>query len=528
MTRSLSALKLQALSEISATIHKALDLEQALEEMLRVLSRTLHMERGTITLQDPANGSLAIMAAHGLSPEERSRGVYHMDEGVTGRIFRTMRPLHVPDVDADPLFLDRTGARGTKAGERISYTGVPIVMNNEPIGVLSVDRLFSDDVSVEEDIEFLTVLATLVAQFIRLNEAVRQREERLKNENAALLYQVSKEGKGPYIVGKSPPMAEVERQAAKVAPTPATVLLLGESGTGKTLIARIIHELSDRRSGPFVKVNCTSLQESQLEKEIFGHENGSEASARPSRFEEAAGGTIFLDEVGELPPALQAKLLRVLQDRKFERPGSNRTISSDVRIIAATNHDLRELADQGRFRLDLYYRLNVFPIALPPLRNRKEDVQGLLNHFLHNASRAYGRDLYCTPQALDLLHQHDWPGNVRELENMVERLAIMSEDGRIGQRLIKLALAAEAAVSRNRRDESRAEEEAAGQHSQGKPTLREMERNEILLALSESNWIKRRAGEALGLTERQIGYRVRKYGLEERVLSERRRLRERR
>lgn len=526
MTSSISALKIQVLSSVSAIIHKALDLEDALQEVLRILSSTLSMERATVTLLDPDAEHLVIMASHGLSDEERERGVYRSGEGVTGTIFRTASPLHIPDVTRDPLFLDRTGARAMQT-ERISYTGVPIILNNEPIGVLSVDKLFGGETSVQEDIEFLTVLATLIAQFIRLNETVREREEDLRRENVTLKYQLSKEAQGLYIVGKSPSMQEVERQLAKVAPTKATVLLLGESGTGKTLIARIIHELSERKANPFIKVNCASIPENLLESELFGYERGAFTGASGSkagRFEDANKGSIFLDEIGELPLALQAKLLRVLQDREFERLGGNRTIRSDVRILTATNRDLRTLVDKGRFRLDLYYRLNVFPITVPPLRHRKEDVVGLLNHFLRKVSREYGRDLYFTSQALTLLNGHEWPGNVRELENLVERLVIMAEGNRIDRRHIELAMEPEACAIPQPGSVTTPQGDAKAEGAACPPpqparkkSLKEMERDEVLNALRENNWIKRRAGTALGLTERQIGYRIKKFGLEDEV-----------
>ena len=537
MSQSISAMKLQVLSDVSAIIHKALDLEAALHEVLRILSSTLSMERATVTLLDPDSEHLVIMASHGLSDEERRRGVYRSGEGVTGTIFRTAKPLHVPDVTRDPLFLDRTGARATQH-QRIAYTGVPIILNNEPIGVLSVDRLFGGEISVQEDIEFLTVLATLIAQFIRLNETVRAREEDLRRENVTLKYQLSKEAQGLYIVGKSQSMQDVERQLAKVAPTKATVLLLGESGTGKTLIARIIHELSERKANPFIKVNCASIPENLLESELFGYERGAftgAAGSKAGRFEDANRGSIFLDEIGELSLGLQAKLLRVLQDREFERLGGNRTIRTDVRILTATNRDLKTLVDQGRFRLDLYYRLNVFPITVPPLRRRKEDVVGLLNHFLHKVTREYGRDLYFTPQALTLLNGHDWPGNVRELENLVERLVIMAEGNRIDRRHIELAMVPEACALPQEGGEAPAAGMATGLAAGIEPcdpalgarkrSLKEMERDEVVNALRENDWIKRRAGIALGLTERQIGYRIKKFNLEDEVAAGRMRCR---
>ena len=315
-------------------------------------------------------------SSYGLSSEEKQRGVYRLDEGVTGRIFQTGEPYCVPDINKEPLFLDKTGSRKIRRG-MISFLGVPIILHGDPIGVLNVDRLFEDDIAFEEDIDFLKVVATLIGQFISLNKKILEREAVLKRENTSLKYQISKTNKGPYIIGHSGAMTEVQQQMEKVAPTRATVLLLGESGVGKTLIARIIHELSDRKGHPFIKINCAAIPENLLESELFGHEKGSFTGAtgtRPGRFEEADKGTIFLDEIGELPLGVQAKLLRVLQDKELERLGSNRTRTIDIRILAATNRDLGDLVEHNKFRLDLYYRLNVFPIHVPALREDRKSV----------------------------------------------------------------------------------------------------------------------------------------------------------
>ncbi len=521
MNHSISALKLKVLSRISTVIHKALDLERALQDVLSILSTTLSMERGTVTLLDRENGHLVIMASHGLSSVERRRGIYQTTEGVTGKIFRTGQAQHISNVSQDPLFLDKTGAR-KRAKEDFAYTGVPIILNSSPIGVLTVDRLFSDDVSVQEDIEFLNVVATLIAQLISLSETIQKREEVLKQENVNLKYRLSKEAQGLYIVGKSCSMQDVERQMAKVAPTHATVLLLGESGTGKTRIGKIIHELSERRQGSFIKVNCATIPENLLESELFGYERGAftgAVSARAGRFEDAQGGSIFLDEIGELGHGLQAKLLRVLQEREFERLGSNRTVKADVRILAATNQDLRKRIAQGTFRQDLYYRLNVFPVTVPPLRRRKDDIPELLNHFLHRMAREYGRSLSFTAEALDLVQGHDWPGNVRELENLVERLVILTDSGRIGAEVVGKALRADrdrdtGGLGATRTAEIETGTTRAAGIVQAEASLQQMEKQQILAALQETGGIKRHAARRLGITERQIGYRIRKYGLE--------------
>jgi Nif-specific regulatory protein len=526
MPREIAGLQLTVLSAICEIIDKALDLESALVNVLGILSETLSMKRATVTLYDRTTGNLAISASHGLSSEERRRGVYRLDEGVTGRIFQTAEPYYVPDIAKEPLFLDKTKAR-TIEKDRVSFLGVPILVNSHPVGVLNVDRLFGDDVDWHEDISFLTVVATLIGQFMSLNQKVLDREERLRRENLSLRSQISRERKGPYIVGHSLAMQDVERQMGRVAPTRATVLLLGESGVGKTLIAKIIHGLSDRKDFSFVKVNCAAIPENLLESELFGYERGAFTGAtgsKPGRFEEAHRGSIFLDEIGELPLGIQAKLLRVIQEREFERLGSNRTRQVDVRIVAATNKDLGAMAELGDFRTDLYYRLSVFPIRVPPLRERMEDIPGLLNHFLDKMEREYGRRLFLSPQALERLCRYGWPGNVREMENLIERLAIMADEERIERRAVENYLSAESAASF---PETQAGSEAAahGQPAPPRVTLEQTERQEVLAALRRNGWVQYKAARDLGLTARQMGYRIRKFGLDEMVAAERARAR---
>ena len=300
---------------------------------------------------------------------------------------------------------------------------------------------------------------------------------------------------------------------AEVAITKATVLLLGESGTGKTLIGRIIHELSDRKTHPFIKVNCAAIPENLLEAELFGYEKGAFTganSAKPGRFEDAHLGTIFLDEIGELPLTLQSKLLRVLQEREFERIGSNKTRKVDVRIISATNRDLDHLVGQGLFREDLFYRLNVFPVHVPSVRERKEDIPRLLNHFQKEMEREYGRSLTLTTDALNLLLAYEWPGNVRELENLVERLVILTDDKPVEADLIRGFLTQEI----HRPGAVRPIPEQPVQADQCQP-LKETERKEVLAALKRNAWIQYKAARELNLTPRQMGYRVRKFNLEE-------------
>ncbi len=517
MNDHLHRLKLQAIATICQVIDEALDLERTLAGILQILSERLSMKRAAVILPDEASGGLSIVASYGLTDREHRRGVYRLDEGVTGRVFQTARPFVVPDIRDEPLFLDKTGARKFEK-DRLSFIGAPIMRHGVPIGVLNVDRLFDDSVSFEEDLDFLAIVATLIAQFLSLHEKIREREATLVRENVTLRSQLTRERRGPYIVGRSLAMQEVERQIEKVAATRATVLLLGESGVGKTLIARVIHELSGRKRHPFVKVNCAAIPENLLESELFGHEKGAytgAVDARTGRFEDAHQGSIFLDEIGELPAGTQAKLLRVLQEKEFERVGGNRTHKVDVRIIAATNKNLALLAENGGFRQDLYYRLNVFPIVTPPLRNRREDIPILLNHFLEKVAHDYGRTLSYTGEALEFLTRYDWPGNVREMENMVERLVIMAEADRIDEKLLK------SVVSKG----SAALNDVHVRTASCGASLKEIEKTEILSALRRNDWIRYKAARELGLTDRQIGYKVRKFHLEGLIAAERAALR---
>jgi Nif-specific regulatory protein len=512
MNTRVDQLELKVLYDISQIIGQALNLDQTLEVILGILSEYLAMKRGTVTLKNGEKGQLVIRASHGLNAEEKRRGVYRLGEGITGLIFSTAEPFVVPDISKEPLFLNKTGSRKIEKG-RISFIGVPIVLHGETVGVLSVDRLFDEDISFEEDIKFLTILAALVAQLVSLNHQVKAREDNLIRANLSLKAEISEKCKNFFAVGKSPAMSEVQQLIKKVAPTKATVLLLGESGTGKTLVARIVHELSSRSGYPFIKVNSAALPDNLLESELFGFEKGAFTGATESkvgRVEEADGGTIFLDEIGELSMPLQAKLLRFLQDREFERLGSTKTKKVDVRIMAATNKDLAAAVAEGSFRQDLYYRLNVFPIRVPPLRERREDIKALINFFSVKVSREYGCELKFTMSAMEVLQKYSWPGNVREMENLVERLAIITEGGPVDPKNLSPY------VTHIYKDLETEEDESLD-------SLTEMEKRGVVAALERNNWIQSRAARDLGITLRQMGYRVKKFGLEG-VLKQRRSL----
>jgi Nif-specific regulatory protein len=493
--------ELKVLFDICRIVGQAFRLDQVLDTVLGILSDTLEMKRATVTLREEETGHLIIRASHGLTDEERRRGIYRPNEGITGRIFKTAQPFVVPDISKEPLFLNKTKSRHIRKG-CISFLGVPIMLYSEPIGVLSVDRLFGDEVSFEEDVRFLTIVSTLIAQLVSLNKQVKKREEELLKRNSSR-GKMSGKGRLFFMVGNSPSMARVQQQVEKVAPSRASVLLLGESGTGKTLVARIIHELSTRAKSPFVKINCAALPENLLESELFGHEKGAFTGASKSkagRIEEAQGGTVFLDEVGELPLSIQAKLLRFLQEREFERLGSTKTIRVDVRIIAATNRNLEDAVSESLFREDLYYRLDVFPIRIPPLRERKQDIPFLVSHFLKKVGSEYGRNMSISSSAVNMLADYDWPGNVREMENLVERLIIMADSDVIGCEVLPSYL----------KKPPEGEKETRSR-------LEEVERKEILAALERNGWFQTRTAADLGLTLRQMGYRIKKFNLEKEI-----------
>ncbi len=508
-------IELLALYRITELIGTAVNLDKTLSNILGVLNDTMKMERSTLLFFDKTKHKLLIKASSGLSEVEKMRGVYNPDEGVCGQIFQTCSPFIVPDINSEPLFLNRTGARSKVRKSKISFLGVPVMIKGNPEGVLTVDRLFADDISFEEDIRFLTVLATLIAQFVTLHREIEKKEAKLIEENASLKARLHDVHRGHFIIGHSKPMQEVFSMIDKISSSTVTALLLGESGTGKELVAKAIHEGGSRKNNPFIKVNCAALPETLLESELFGHERGAFTGAhasRPGRFELADQGTIFLDEIGEMPLSLQAKMLRVLQEKQFERIGGTKTFTVDVRIVAATNVSLEQAVADGDFRADLYYRLNVVPIVLPPLRDRKDDIPLLFSHFLGQSNERNGRKIKITSELLDFLIDYSWPGNVREMQNLVERMVILAEGDRLSLSDLPPNLFSMERINLEKRKEI-ADRKVSSQPTPARKSLQDIERAEIEAALRRNGWVQVRAARELGLTERQIGYRIKKYGL---------------
>lgn len=390
--------------------------------------------------------------------------------------------------------------------DNIAFLCVPVKFKNEILGVLSVDRLFLKSVSFEEDLKLLKIISSLISQSVKLHQRVEQQKQALILEKEQLKHQLKSRYNIANIIGYSDKMQEVFEAVHRVAPSKASVLLQGESGTGKELIAKAIHYMSPRAKAPFVKVNCASIPEGLLESELFGHEKGAftgATSMRKGRFEHADKGSIFLDEVGDLPLPLQPKILRVIQEREFERVGGERTIKIDIRLIAATSRNLEELVSKGKFREDLYYRLNVVPIFLPPLRERKDDIPLLTEHFLRKFNEENCKTVDINTEVLDIFLNYQWPGNVRELENTIERLVVMSSSNVIKPLDLPLTMRELSVESRYRFEDGNALIS----------TIEKVEKTRISEALKQTGGIKARAARLIGLTPRQIGYKIKKYGL---------------
>jgi Nif-specific regulatory protein len=490
------------LYEIAKAIHVTLDLRKVLYKVLDLLAEHLGMNRGSITLLNPDTSEIQIEVAHGISPAAKTRGRYKLGEGITGRVIESGRPMAVPNIDTEPLFLDRTGARSQTDRSKISFICVPIKEGQRIIGALSVDRIFEGSFPLDEDVRLLTIISSLIGQKVALLEKIKREKDQLREENLRLRRELSKKYSFSNIIGNSRKIQEVFHLITQVAKSNANVLLLGESGTGKELVANAIHYNSLRSDKPLVKVNCAALPANLVEAELFGYEKGAFTGAnneKPGKFELANGGTIFLDEIGALALEGQGKLLRVLQEKELERLGGTKIIKVNVRLMAATNKDLAGAVETGTFREDLFYRLNVYPIYLPSLREREADMLLLADYFLEKYAGEYNKDIkrISTP-AIDALVRYHWPGNVRELENCMERAVLLCDDQVIHSYHLPPTL-------------QTAEETGTQQSQSLEDAVESFERELLIDALKSSRGKMRQAAKALETTERIFGYKAKKY-----------------
>ncbi|MFW5835915.1 MAG: sigma-54 interaction domain-containing protein [bacterium] len=497
---------LPMLSAIAASIHTNQSFEAVSDSVAKTIR--LHLQGTTriaLSIYNQETGALFIEKSWGLSEEQKLRGVYRSGEGITGRVLQEGTPIIIPRVSEEPAFLNRTGGGTVEPEEDFAFMCVPVLWQHEVLGTLSVDRPVSTRKRLEDDLSLLSIITAMIAQAVQIYKSHLEENALLKEENRRLRDALYQSVKPSSIVGNSRSMRQCLALLEKVYNKSTPVLVLGESGTGKELIAQALHFNSERKDKPFVSFNCAALPENLAESELFGHEKGSFTGASASRkgkFEEADGGSIFLDEVGELSPGIQAKLLRVLQNGEVEKIGSNRPIKVRVRVICATHRDLPAMIANGEFREDLYYRINVFPITIPPLRERGSDILLLANHFVERYSEVHGNPVKrISSPAIDLLMSYHWPGNVRELENTIERAVILSEDGVIHSYHLPPSL--QSAQSSNTK-----------MHGTLQSRMDELEREMIVEALKYARGKMAKAARELGLTERVMALRLKKYNID--------------
>jgi Nif-specific regulatory protein len=492
--------RLATLLEISQALSGVLNLKGALHSVLNLLERRHEVVSSAIVLQDEETRAFQVEAAGGARPAG-GRGRQRPGDAMTARVVDTGRAVVVPQVSREPALAHAAGR-----GEQ-TFIAVPILVGRRPAGALEIYLRFKKDRDYQRSLEFYRLVASMMAHAIKAARLVEADRHRLAEENEHLRDELRDRYAFRNIIGNSAPIQQVYEQVTQVARTNTTVLIRGESGTGKEMIAHAIHYNSPRAKKPFVKVSCAALPESLIESELFGYEKGAFTGAqntKKGRFELADGGTLFLDEIGDLNPSTQVKLLRVLQEREIERLGGTTTIKINVRLIAATHQPLETLIEDGGFRSDLYYRLAVFTIFAPPLRERKPDIMLLADHFLEKYSGEHGKRIrrVSTP-AIDMLTSYHWPGNVRELENTIERSVLVCDGGVIhGHHLPPALQTAEASGTTPRM--SLAE------------SVEAFERDLLQDALKSTRGNRARAARLLGTTERIFNDKVRKYGVDAR------------
>ncbi len=506
------------IQNVMAQLGKGLVLETLLREMLHLLSEMLGLNRGRIILHDSTTDTYRIQYSYGLTKDEAARGQYRLGEGITGRVLEHGQLIIVQNIHNEPTFLARAVERDRLPAEPVSFIAVPITVGQKIVGVLACHRIRHRNRSLADDATILRMLSGLTGQLLQLNDALQEKTRGLEQHNDLLARALANATARYGIIGTSPPLLRAIAELEQISAANASVLLLGESGTGKELFARALHLASPRRDRPFINVNCAAIPDTLFESELFGHERGAFTGAGDARagwFEQASTGTIFLDEIGEMPLTMQTKLLRTLQEGTISRLGAKRETKIDVRLVAATNRDLQKEVAQGRFREDLFYRLNVIPIRLPSLADRLGDIPLLATHFVNRVNQANRRNVNLTQDALERLRDHPWPGNIRQLSNVIERIVLLTDKTVVTGQDIAAILSADA--PKTARDPGGPEDRDAapmplwssrpyaGSDSHSAADLQN--------AVTRCGGNKTRAAQLLGLTGRQFSYRWQKSGL---------------
>lgn len=507
--------ELMTIHEVSSILCSTLDIRHSFQVALHTLFTRLGFTGVMLALPSPST-PLRIQASAGLSEAQVQRGVWHATQGVVGNVYSSGESQCVADVYLAEQLVHHTGAFNAEQANSLAFLAVPLKAEQTVRGVLAAGRKLDGQPHLPDDQRILTLVASVLAQALRLHEAVASERQRLEHTNTRLQKAIQRQQTEPsgldQVVGRSKAMQSVFAQVHQAAPARATVLLRGESGTGKELIAQAVHNLSPRRKHPFIAVNCAAISETLLESELFGHERGAFTGAhaeRKGRFEQAHGGSLFLDEIGDIPAPFQAKLLRVLQEREFERVGGSKTVQVDVRLICATNRPLEEMVERGDFRSDLYFRINVIAIHLPPLRERRADIPALVDYFIERFAVENQRQVTMAPEALNILMTCQWPGNIRELQNCIERAATMAKGDIIE--------ANDVACEQNRcltKTFNHFEPPQTVEPKAEPDVIPRDERQRLIWALGRSGGVQAKAARLLNMSARQMSYALRKHGID--------------
>ena len=525
--------ELMVIKEATKLIGEALDADNAVNKVLRLMSQMLGLNRGRVFLLDSSENRLHIQYSYGLTDKETPRGIYEINEGVTGKVFQQGRDVVVEDIDKEPIYQCKSVDRTVLPAETVSYLAVPIFQkDNVIIGVLGCNRLRNRSRPFQHDLGILKIIAALIGQHLYMSNLVAEKTHQLANANALLKNSFNPQNTFG-IIGQSPALQQAMQQAMSFVDTTIPVLLHGESGTGKERFARMLHMAGPRKDEPFIAINCSAIPANLLESELFGYEKGAftgASQAKQGKFELANGGTLFLDEIADLDYDMQPKLLRVLEEKTLNRIGSVKDIKVDIRLIAATHKNLQDLVNQGKFRIDLFYRLNVLPIALPPLRHRLGDLRILARYFLNNANQEFSRDVIFGNGVLERLESYSWPGNIRQLENVIKRAILLAKGSVIERDDIAKILMQESTID-NSADSSYTREgiykkstmhftppldEPHQDFSSVRPyhKVNETEAEQIIRAVKQAGGNKSRAAMSLGYTARQLRYRIEKLALD--------------
>ncbi len=492
--------------DVYQVLEQSVEPKHILRPVLARFAASSRMLRGRVRIVDRATRGTVYEESFGPdagTPENGTALAALMKEVMNSGCARVVRDISVHEAFADRR--PKPAVLATGVGPRVAYLCVPLKAGDEILGVLGIELAAVGQEGSEHDLKLLGLIGGVVAQAVRIRQSAEQRLAALHRENERLQDQIQKQFKPGNMIGGSAAMRTVFHHIEQVAGSQTTVFIRGESGVGKELVANAVHASSPRAKRAFVKVNCAALPESIVESELFGHEKGAFTGAiamRRGRFELADGGTIFLDEIGDLSASTQVKLLRVLQEREFERVGGQQTLRCDVRVITATSRNIESLIEEQKFRADLYYRLNVFPIYVPPLRERRADILALADHFVEKYCAAAGKLIRrISTSAIDLMMMYHWPGNVRELENCIERAVLVCRDDAIDAHHLPPTLQFKA-------------QGASPAKGTLASALNAVELEMLVDALKETGGNMAQAARALGVSERVMGLRVQKHGIE--------------